>query len=49
MRITALQDFVGHGGDKGRVMTPAYHDEFAQWCAALARAGADAIEVWNET
>jgi len=39
---------LGTVGDKGRVMSPAYHDEFAQWCAALAQAGADAIEVWNE-
>jgi xylan 1,4-beta-xylosidase len=39
---------LGTVGDKGRVMTPAYHDEFAQWCAQLAAAGADAIEVWNE-
>jgi hypothetical protein len=35
-------------GDKGRVMDAGYHNEYAQWLAALAQAGADAIEVWNE-
>lgn len=39
---------LGTVGDKNRVMSPAYQSEFAQWLAALASAGADAIEVWNE-
>ena len=35
-------------GDKGRVTDSNYQDEYAQSVAAMARAGADAIEVWNE-
>jgi hypothetical protein len=35
-------------GDKSRVTDPNYQAEYAQSVAAMARAGADAIEVWNE-
>jgi hypothetical protein len=35
-------------GDHNRATDPAYWDEFAQYLAGLAAAGADAIEVWNE-
>ncbi|MCC6798710.1 MAG: hypothetical protein IT325_01230 [Anaerolineae bacterium] len=35
-------------GDKNQVMNPAYHDTYAAQVAALAAAGADAIEIWNE-
>jgi len=35
-------------GDKNQVMSPAYHDVYANYVAGLAAAGADAIEVWNE-
>jgi hypothetical protein len=35
-------------GDKGRVTDPGYQQEYANSVAAMARAGADAIEVWNE-
>ncbi len=35
-------------GDKERVMDPAYQGEYADAVAAMAAAGADAIEVWNE-
>ncbi|MFN8596580.1 MAG: hypothetical protein U0559_10420 [Anaerolineae bacterium] len=35
-------------GDKGKVMDPGYQDSYAREVAAMAAAGADAIEVWNE-
>jgi hypothetical protein len=35
-------------GDKSRVTDPGYQAEYAQSVAAMAAAGADAIEVWNE-
>jgi hypothetical protein len=35
-------------GDKSRVTDPTYQAEYAQSVAAMAAAGADAIEVWNE-
>jgi hypothetical protein len=35
-------------GDKERVTEPGYQDEYAAAVAAMAAAGADAIEVWNE-
>ena len=35
-------------GDHGSVMNPSYQDEYARDLANMARAGADAIEVWNE-
>jgi hypothetical protein len=35
-------------GDKGSVMDPAYQEAYVSSLAAMARAGADAIEVWNE-
>lgn len=35
-------------GDRGSVMNPSYQDEYARDLANMARAGADAIEVWNE-
>jgi hypothetical protein len=35
-------------GDHGKVMDPGYQDEYARGLAAMAAAGADAIEVWNE-
>ena len=35
-------------GDKGKVMDPGYQDSYARDVAAMAAAGADAIEVWNE-
>jgi LysM repeat protein len=35
-------------GDKNAVVTPSYQDQYAAYVAGLARAGADAIEVWNE-
>ena len=39
---------LGIVGDKERVMDGAYQDEYAAAVAAMAAAGADAIEVWNE-
>jgi len=39
---------IGLLGDKSRVLEPAYQGEYAAGAAALAAAGADAIEVWNE-
>jgi uncharacterized protein YgiM (DUF1202 family) len=39
---------VGAVGNRQRVDDPNYHKEFAQGLAAIARQGADAIEVWNE-
>ena len=35
-------------GDPSQVMSPAYHDAYANYVAGLAAAGADAIEIWNE-
>ncbi|MBX3061371.1 MAG: hypothetical protein KF726_00245 [Anaerolineae bacterium] len=35
-------------GDKGRVLDAGYQQEYANYVASLAAAGADAIEVWNE-
>jgi hypothetical protein len=35
-------------GDKAQVMNASYHDTYATYVAGLARAGADAIQVWNE-
>ena len=35
-------------GDKGRVTDSGYQQEYANSVASMARAGADAIEVWNE-
>jgi len=35
-------------GDKGKVMDPGYQDSYARDVAAMAAAGADGIEVWNE-
>ncbi len=35
-------------GDKSQVMNPGYQDTYASYVAGLARAGADAIEIWNE-
>ena len=35
-------------GDMGKVMDPGYQDSYAADLANMARAGADAIEVWNE-
>jgi hypothetical protein len=35
-------------GDHGKVMDPGYQDEYARGLGAMAAAGADAIEVWNE-
>jgi hypothetical protein len=35
-------------GDKGGAMDPNYQDKYAKDLANMARAGADAIEVWNE-
>jgi hypothetical protein len=35
-------------GSPGWVTNPNFHSEYSAWVANLARAGADAIEVWNE-
>jgi hypothetical protein len=35
-------------GEHDKVMDPGYQDEYARGLAAMAAAGADAIEVWNE-
>jgi hypothetical protein len=35
-------------GDHDKVMDPNYQNEYARGLAAMAAAGADAIEVWNE-
>jgi LysM repeat protein len=35
-------------GDKNRVTDPNFQNEYAAYVGTLARAGADAIEVWNE-
>ncbi len=35
-------------GGAGMVVEPGFEDNFAQWVAGLAAAGADAIEIWNE-
>ncbi|MCS7056756.1 MAG: hypothetical protein NZM18_11360 [Thermoflexales bacterium] len=35
-------------GDRNRVMDVGYRDQWVQYLARLAAAGADAIEVWNE-
>jgi hypothetical protein len=35
-------------GSPGWVTNPNFHSEYSAWAANLARAGADAIEVWNE-
>ncbi len=35
-------------GDKNRVLDGGYQDEYAAFVGNLARAGADAIQVWNE-
>ncbi|HJW82723.1 MAG TPA: NBR1-Ig-like domain-containing protein, partial [Anaerolineae bacterium] len=43
-----LKILLGVLGDKSQVMDPAYQQEYAGALAALAAAGADAIEVWNE-
>jgi hypothetical protein len=39
---------LGIVGDKERVMDGVYQDEYTAAVAAMAAAGADAIEVWNE-
>jgi len=35
-------------GRPGMVVEPGFEQNFANWVASLAKAGADAIEVWNE-
>ncbi|MCX7681810.1 MAG: NBR1-Ig-like domain-containing protein, partial [Anaerolineae bacterium] len=35
-------------GKPSMVVEPGFEQKFADWVASLARAGADAIEVWNE-
>jgi hypothetical protein len=35
-------------GSPGMVVQPNFHADYTAWVANLARAGADAIEVWNE-
>jgi LysM repeat protein len=35
-------------GDKSRILDANYQTEYANYVGGLARAGADAIEVWNE-
>lgn len=35
-------------GDKSQVMNSGYQDTYATYVAGLAKAGADAIQVWNE-
>jgi hypothetical protein len=35
-------------GSPGMVTQPNFHADYTNWVASLARAGADAIEVWNE-
>ncbi|NLE45469.1 MAG: hypothetical protein GX620_12175 [Chloroflexi bacterium] len=35
-------------GSPGMVTQPGFENDFANWVAQLAAAGADAIEVWNE-
>ena len=35
-------------GDGAQAMNSGYQDQFAQYVAGLAAAGADAIEIWNE-
>jgi hypothetical protein len=35
-------------GSPGMVTQPGFEQDFANWVAGLAAAGADAIEVWNE-
>jgi hypothetical protein len=35
-------------GDKNQVMNAGYQDSYAEYVAGLAKAGADAIEIWNE-
>lgn len=35
-------------GDKNSVLNSSYQDSYASYVAALASAGADAVEVWNE-
>jgi LysM repeat protein len=35
-------------GDKNRVLDGGFQDEYANYVAGLARAGADGIQVWNE-
>lgn len=39
---------VGAIGDRGRFRDPSYYPTFAAGVAAMARQGADAIEIWNE-
>ncbi|MCS7060791.1 MAG: SH3 domain-containing protein [Anaerolineae bacterium] len=43
-----MKILVGAVGDRARASDPNYHNEFAGHLAAIARQGADAIEVWNE-
>lgn len=35
-------------GDKNQIMNAGYQDSYASYVGGLARAGADAIEIWNE-
>lgn len=49
-KANGFKILVGTVGDKNQIATnyDAYSQEFANFTAALASAGADAIEVWNE-
>ncbi|MBE2193402.1 MAG: LysM peptidoglycan-binding domain-containing protein [Anaerolinea sp.] len=40
--------FFGVVGDKNQVLNAQYQDSYAAYVGNLARAGADAIQVWNE-
>ena len=43
-----MKVLIGAKGDLSRAGDANYHNEFAGYLASLAKAGADAIEVWNE-
>jgi uncharacterized protein YgiM (DUF1202 family) len=43
-----IKILIGAVGDRGRAGDTNYHKEFAAGLAAIAKQGADAIEVWNE-
>jgi len=45
---SGMKILLGAIGDRSRVSDRSYHIEFAAGLAALAKQGADAIEVWNE-
>lgn len=48
IKAKGFKVFLSVIGDKSQVMNATYQDTYASYVAGLAKAGADAIQVWNE-